>query len=294
VYNWAKMKALIDAKKFDGRDRYGVPILNFQASIRGQVEIGLGPLHSTFDDQGFVYTSVFIESTVAKWSLKDLKVVDKIPVHYNIGHITAAEGDTCHPKGHYVVAMDKWSVDRFLPVGPLLPQNFQVIDANGAGKMKLLYDMPIPLGEPHYAQMISADKIHPIDIYTPTGINPLTDSVDPFAVEGGKERIERRADGVHVFMSLIRSHFVPDTIRVKQGDPVHLHITSLEQAQDATHGFCLSAYNINLSMEPGKHCNVDFVAERAGVFPFYCTEFCSALHLEMAGYFLVEPKAAPR
>ncbi len=34
---------------------------------------------------------------------------------------------------------------------------------------------------------------------------------------------------------------------------------------------------------------MEFVASQDGVFPFYCTEFCSALHLEMAGYFLVEP-----
>ena len=100
----------------------------------------------------------------------------------------------------------------------------------------------------------------------------------------------RRADGVHVYMTAIRSHFKPDIIKVKEGDKVHLHVTNVEQAFDATHGFCINSYNVNLSLEPGKHCNVSFTADKAGVFPFYCTEFCSALHLEMAGYFLVEPR----
>jgi len=150
--------------------------------------------------------------------------------------------------------------------------------------------MPIPLGEPHYAQMIKADKIKPIDVYTP-GEDPITGKKSPDAVEPNKERTERRPDGVHVYMTAIRSHFTPDIIRVKQGDTVHLHIDNLEQAYDATHGFAINSYNINLSIEPGEHADVTFVADRPGVFPLYCTEFCSALHLEMAGYFLVEPKS---
>jgi nitrous-oxide reductase len=290
VFSFEKIKALIDSGTTAGKDPYGVPILPFQDAIRGQCEIGLGPLHTQFDNQGFAYTSVFIESKVAKWSLKDLKLVDKIPTHYNIGHLAAAEGDTVSPDGTYLVAMNKWAIDRFAPVGPLLPQNFQLIDTNGPNKMQMLYDSPIPLGEPHYAQMIKADKIKTIDIYKPTGVNALTHEKDAFAVEGGKERIERKPDGVHVYMTAIRSHFTPDIVRVKQGDTVHLHLTSLEQAKDATHGFTIGSQNIHLSLEPGKHANVTFVADRPGVFPMYCTEFCSALHLEMAGYFLVEPK----
>src|SRR5262249_34737762 len=162
----------------------------------------------------------------------------------------AAEGDTVHPKGKYVVAMNKWAIDRFSDVGPLLPQNFQLIDVGGQS-MQLLYDMPIPLGEPHYAQMIKADKIKAIEMYNPRGENALTRAKDPFAVEGGKERVERRADGVHVFMTAVRSHFTPDIVRVKQGDTVHFHITNLEQARDATHGFTIGSHNINLSLEPG-------------------------------------------
>jgi nitrous-oxide reductase len=289
VYSIAKIKALTDAKKFAGTDPYGVPVLDYKESIRGQCEIGLGPLHTVFDDKGFAYTSVFIETVVAKWSLKDLKVVQKIDTHYNIGHLCAAEGDTVSPQGKYLIAMNKWSVDRFAPVGPLLPQNFQLIDISG-DKMQLLYDLPIGLGEPHHAQMIKADKLHPLDVYKPIGFNPYADAVDKDAVVAGKERIERKADGVHVWMTAVRSHFTPDIIRVKQGDMVHLHITNVEQAKDATHGFAICSHNIECSLEPGKHCNVSFQAKTAGVFPFYCTEFCSALHLEMAGYLLVEPK----
>ena len=288
VYSFAKIKQAIEQKQFSGKDAYGIPILSFPDVIRGQVEIGLGPLHTQFDDKGFAYTTIFIESAIAKWSRKDLKVVQKIPCHYNVGHLAAAEGDTVSPDGKYLVAMDKWSIDRFQPVGPLLPQNFQLIDISG-DQMQLLADMPLPSGEPHYGQMIKADKLKPIPVYKPVGMNPILGVKDPETAEGGKERIERKADGVHVHMTAVRSHFTPDTVRVKQGDTVHLHITNLEQTQDATHGFGLDAYNINLSLEPGEHNNVTFKADRAGVFPMYCTEFCSALHLEMAGYLLVEP-----
>ncbi|MBZ0170788.1 MAG: Sec-dependent nitrous-oxide reductase, partial [Phycisphaerales bacterium] len=151
VYNFAKVKGLIDAKTYEGKDRYGIPILPFKDSIDGQVELGLGPLHTQFLPNGRAVTSLFLESKIVRWSVKDLKVIDKISVHYNVGHLASAEGDTIDPDGKYVVSMNKWAIDRFNPVGPLLPQNFQLIDVSG-DQMQLLYDMPLPLGEPHYAQ----------------------------------------------------------------------------------------------------------------------------------------------
>jgi nitrous-oxide reductase len=287
VYNFQKIKQLIDGAKFERKDDFGLNILSFKDAIRGQVEIGLGPLHTVYDDKGFAYTSVFIESVVAKWDLKELKVIEKLPVHYNIGHILAAEGDTVDPDGKYVVAMNKMSIDRFANIGPLYPQNFQLIGIDQ--KMRLLADMPIGIGEPHYAQMIKADKLKPMKVY-PMGTDPLTEKKDEFAVTPGKERIERNGKDVHVYMTAIRSHFTPDRVEVNEGDTVHLHLTSVEQSEDQVHGFTIDMYNVNLSLEPGKHENVTFVADKAGAFPMYCTEFCSALHLEMMGYFMVKPR----
>ncbi|MHB1424506.1 MAG: Sec-dependent nitrous-oxide reductase [Gemmataceae bacterium] len=290
VYSFEQIKRYIDAKQFAGNDAYGVPILPFKETIRGQVQVGLGPLHTQFDGAGHGYTSLFIESKVVRWSLQDLKALDSIPVHYNVGHICVAGGDTVHPDGRYLISMNKWSIDRFAPVGPLLPQNFQLIDVAG-DKMRLLYDMPIGLGEPHYAQMIAADKIKPLEFYSPVGINQVTHQPDPnAATDEKKARVERHGNVVDVYMTAIRSHFVPDTLRVRQGDTVHVHLTSLEQTRDATHGFAINHYNVNLSLEPGKTANVTFVADKAGVYPIYCSEFCSALHLEMSGYLLVEPR----
>ena len=288
VYSFDKLKGAIEAKNFEGKDRYGVPILPFNDVIRGQVEIGLGPLHTQYDDKGNAYTSVFIESTVAKWSLKDLKVLEKVKVHYNVGHIVAAEGDTVSPDGKYLIAMNKWALDRFSKVGPLLPQNFQLINIDSE-PMQLLYDMPLPLGEPHYAQMIKADKMSPVDVYKPAGYDVVTDGPNPNAVKAKEERIERKGKVVDVYMTSVRSHFTPDIVRVKKGDTVNLHITNVEQAHDATHGFTVGSYDVHSSLEPGKHVDITFVADKEGTFPFYCTEFCSALHLEMAGYLLVEP-----
>ena len=292
IYDIAKMQDLIAKGTFTGKDKFGVDIMDFQASIRGQKELGLGPLHTVYDEKGFAYTSVFLDSTVVKWNWKNLEEpIEALGVQYNIGHITAAEGDTISPDGKYVVAMNKMSQDRYVNVGPLLPQSFQLIDISGP-TMKVIYDMPIPLGEPHYSQMMKADKLHTITAYTPAGTNPYTDTKSEFAVASGEEKIVRNGKKVDVYMSVIRSHFTPDNIEVNEGDEVTLHLTSMEQALDQTHGFAIDMYNVNVSMEPGKYEEITFVADRAGVFPFYCTEFCSALHLEMMGYLLVKPNGA--
>lgn len=299
VYSFEKIQQAI-AKGTATKDDYGVPILNFDQVMEAQVEVGLGPLHSQFDNQGYAYTSLFLDSAVARWTLggpyqdkhsdPPWKLVTKIPVHYNVGHVATAEGDTVSPDGTYLVSLNKWSVDRFTTVGPLLPQNFQLIDISQPGdKMQLLYDMPVGLGEPHYAQIIKADKLHPWEVYPDIGWNPHAQAKDPNAALPGKERIERRGHNVEVWMTAVRSHYTPEHVEVQKGDHVIWHITNIERAKDATHGFALPGYNINLSLEPGEAATFEFVADQDGVFSYYCTEFCSALHLEMTGYFLVKP-----
>jgi nitrous-oxide reductase len=190
------------------------------------------------------------------------------------------------------VALNKWSIDRFANVGPLLPQNFQLVDVSKPGEgMRVVYDSPIGLAEPHYAQIIKADKIKAFEVYPEVGWDPETQKVDlDMQKQVEKPRIERRGNTVEIWMSVVRSHFTPEHVQVKQGDRVIWHLTTIERARDATHGFALGAYNIQLSLEPGETQTLEFVANQAGTFPFYCTEFCSALHLEMLGYFMVEPR----
>ncbi len=288
VYSWAKIEQAIADGNFSGTDQYGIPIIDFDAAMEAQVELGLGPLHTQFADNNTAFTSLFIETAVAKWSLDDMAVIEKLQVHYNVGHLAAAEGDTKSPDGKYLVSLNKWASDRFQPVGPLHPQNFQLIDVSG-DNMQLIYDSPIGIGEPHYAQMIKADKLDPMIVYPQVGWDPGTMSPAEDPALPGEERIERRGNEVHVYQTAIRSHFTPEIIELNLGDNVVWHITNIEQAQETTHGFTIDKYNINLSLEPGESQVVRFVADRAGVFPFYCTEFCSALHLEMTGYMLVKP-----
>ncbi len=300
VYSHDKITKAIADKKFSGSDQYGVPIIDFDAALETQLELGLGPLHTQFDDKGYAYTSLFLDTAVARWTLGGTyadkhgetpwTLVQKIPVHYNVGHIVAAEGDTVSPDGGYLVSLNKWSVDRFLTVGPLHPQNFQLIDISGKGDtMKLLYDMAIGLGEPHYVQMIKADKLNAWEVYPEVGWDPIKQAKDPNAVQLGEERVVRTGNKVEVFMTAVRSHFTPERVEVKKGDRVVWHITNVESAKDATHGFAMPAYNVNLSLEPGESNTFEFQVERDGVYSFYCSEFCSALHLEMVGYLLAKP-----
>ncbi len=300
IFDFNKIKNAIENKKFEGKDDFGVNIIKFDDVLEAQVEVGLGPLHTQFDGNGYAYTSLFLESAVARWALggkwtekngrKPWTLVDKIPINYNVGHLAVCEGDNEHPDGKYLVSLDKWSIDRFSNVGPLLPQNFQLIDiSNPNTKMQLLYDMPIGVGEPHYAQIIKADKIKSWEVYPEIGWDPATQTKAQYATLVGQEKIERRGNTVEIWMTAVRSHFTPDRVKVKKGDKVIWHITNIERAKDATHGFGLPYYNHNLSIEPGETQTIEFVASQEGIFPYYCTEFCSALHLEMTGYFMVQP-----
>ncbi|MCB1886299.1 MAG: Sec-dependent nitrous-oxide reductase [Rhodocyclaceae bacterium] len=289
VYSFEKIMGLIKAGKYESKDPYGIPVLSMKDSLHTQVELGLGPLHTQYDSKKCVaYTSLYVDSQVAKWDFCEGKVLDKLSVHYNIGHLFSMEGDSVNPQGKYLIALNKLSIDRFNPVGPLHPQNHQLIDISN-DKMQLLYDMPLPLGEPHYAVGISADKLKPAVRYK-VGTNSRTDSVHEGKTRAGQERIERDGNQVKVYATLIRSHITPETIEVEKGDEVTIYLTNLERAQDETHGFTVSTFNTHASIEPGKTVSVKFTADKEGVYPYYCTEFCSALHLEMQGYLLVKPK----
>jgi len=287
VYKWSKIKKLIKDKKYAGKDPYGIPILDMKSSLHGQVELGLGPLHSQYSNvDGEIYTSLYVDSQIVKWNYKTLKVLDKENVHYNVGHLCGMEGKSADPQGKYIISLNKLAIDRFQNVGPLHPQNHQLIDISGK-TMDLLYDMPIPLGEPHQAVAIRVEKLNPHVRYT-MGTNSRTGKIHEGKTLAGQERIERKGNQVKVYATMVRSHINPERITVNKGDEITMYITNLERAQDETHGFTVDNYNVHISLEPGETGSVKFIADIEGVFPYYCTEFCSALHLEMMGYLMVK------
>ena len=294
VYSWEKIKKAIDSKDYAGKDPYGIPILDLKKTAHCQAELGLGPLHNQYGKkwkEGEIYTSLYVDSQVVRWNYLQCKVEDRQNVNYNIGHLCGMEGKTRDPQGDYIIALNKLAIDRFNNIGPLHPQNHQLIDISGK-KMQLLYDMPVPLGEPHQAVAIRASKLHPHVRYK-MGTSAFTGKTHVGKTLAGQERIERvkLEDGtehVKVYGTVVRSHINPEHVTVNKGDTVTFYLTNLERAEDETHGFTVDLYNVHTSLEPGKTVAVTFKADMEGVFPYYCTEFCSALHLEMMGYLLVK------
>jgi len=282
VHSFSKIQKAIADKNFE-KDVYGIPVVNYAASMFCEVaNPGLGPLHNEFDEKGNVYTSVFISSEIVKWSLPGCKVLDRVPTYYSIGHLSVMGGDTRKPYGKYVVAMNKISKDRFLPTGPELTQSAQLFDISG-DKMKLLLDFPT-IGEPHYAQGILASKIKDNQVK----FFKLADNNHPYVAKTEQATgLTRSGKTVHIKMTAIRSHFAPDNIDgVQVGDTVLFHVTNLEQDWDVPHGFAAigSFSDAELLIMPGQTRTLTWIPNSPGVFPFYCTDFCSALHQEMQGY----------
>jgi len=293
-HSFTKMMNAIKNKDYEApqpnHPSYGIPVLKFESIVANQVQNAcLGPLHNEFDGKGFVYTSCFISSEIIKWRLDNAQVVDRIPVYYSIGHLMIPGGDSEKPWGKYVVALNKITKDRYLPTGPELAQSCQLIDISG-NKMRLLLDFPT-MGEPHYAQAMPASLLMPQSLK----YYALDSNKNPYATRSeSAARVERQGNVVHVYMTAIRSHFVPDNIEgIHVGDTVYFHVTNLEQDWDIPHGFAVfGAKNSDLLVMPGETRTLKWVPDREGVFPFYCTDFCSALHQEMQGYVRVSPPGA--
>jgi len=287
VFSFDKLQAAIASKAYDG-EYEGIPVLKYEEVLYGEVKKpGLGPLHTEFDGKGFAYTSFFVSSEIVKWNIKDLTVVDRVPTFYSVGHLCIPGGNTRKPSPKYLVAYNKITKDRYLPTGPELTQSAQLFDISG-DKMQMILDFPT-IGEPHYAQAAPADLIRnngQLKIYK------IDENKHPRVAKGESEsKVVREGNKVHVYMTAVRSHFAPDNIEgIRMGDEVYFHVTNLEQDWDVPHGFGIKgANNAELLIMPGETTTLKWVPDRVGMFPMYCTDFCSALHQEMQGYVRVSP-----
>jgi nitrous-oxide reductase len=240
---------------------------------------------------------MFIDSAIVKWKLppwtdeekKDMTktVLDKVQAHFSTGHLVVAGSDTAQPYGKWCVAMNKLSAGRHVNVGPSQPESSQLIDISG-DKMKMVaeaYTEP----EPHFAQILKVSEIQPAEVY------PKDENKDPNAVwEKAQSGVTRNGNQVTAKLMAIRSRYNPDRIDAQVGDELTVHVTNVEQTRDMIHGFGLIEHNVNMVMDPGDTKTFHIKLTKPGVFPFYCTNFCSALHQEMQGYLVVwEPGKAP-
>lgn len=286
IHSFTKMLETIAAEKFDG-EAYGIPILKFEDVLAGTVQSGgLGPLHTEFDGEGNAYTTFFISSEVVKWKLDSWEVIDRQPCFYSVGHLMIPGGNSRKPFGKYVVAMNKITKDRYLPTGPEVTQSAQLYDISGQ-KMELLLDFPT-IGEPHYAAGIAADIVKERS----KKIFNLSENKHKYGITSDAQvKVERSGNEVHIYMSMIRSHFNPDNIEgIKVGDKVYFHVTNMEQDYDVPHGIAIIGANTSeLLIMPGQTETFVWEPAQEGVWPFYCTDFCSALHQEMQGYVRVSP-----
>ncbi|MFC4541175.1 TAT-dependent nitrous-oxide reductase [Halosolutus amylolyticus] len=260
-------------------------------AIVGQPRVGMGPLHTAYDGRGHAYTTLFIDSQVVKWDIEDAveadlgseePVIEKIDVHYNPGHLIAAESYTADPQGDWLVSLNKLSKDRFLPVGPMHPENDQLIyiGDDDAG-MKLVKDTP-SYAEPHDASIVSADKLDPATVYDP-------EDYDEEFVGPEDSEIVREDGRVHVKMYSMRNEFGYSDVTVQEGDEVTFTVTNIEETDDILHSLAIPEYDVNIKLAPQETREVTITADEPGVYWMYCAFFCSALHLEMRSRLLVEP-----
>ena len=286
VFSFDKIQNAIAKKEYDG-EFDGIHILKYESVLYGEVKKpGLGPLHTEFDGKGNAYTSFFVSSEVVKWNIKDLKVLDRVPTFYSVGHLCIPGGDSKKPFGKYLIAYNKITKDRYLPTGPELAQSAQLFDISG-DKMQMILDFPT-IGEPHYAQAAPAELIRKNQVK----IFKIDENKHPYVAKGeGESRVVREGNKVHVYITSIRSHFSPDNIEgIKMGDEVYFHVTNLEQDWDVPHGFAIKgASNGELLIMPGETTTLKWTPDKVGIIPIYCTDFCSALHQEMQGYVRVSP-----